>query len=145
MLFFCNYIVFTKLPWLGDSEESFRYRVKLPTCLPHTVEASHCPLIPNFLVFGVTRPWVTVVLAVFRVALCFFYSFVFLCDFSKRLNHHKCFLERSSHLENALIELASTSLNRRSITKVRRHQSISLVVFCVPLNKCFQRSLPIHI
>ena len=41
----CNYILFTKLPWPGDSEVTFRSsgQAAPPTCLPHTVEASHCP------------------------------------------------------------------------------------------------------
>ena len=38
-----NYIFFTKLPWPGDSEGTFRSLSQAATCLPHTVEASHCP------------------------------------------------------------------------------------------------------
>ena len=37
--------LFTKLPWAGDSEETFsgvESRCHLPTFLPHSVEASHC-------------------------------------------------------------------------------------------------------
>ena len=41
----CNYILFTNLPWPGDSEETFRSLSQAATCLPHMVEASHCPLI----------------------------------------------------------------------------------------------------
>ena len=39
--------LFTKLPWPGDNEVIFRCFESiwhLPTCLPQTVEASHCPL-----------------------------------------------------------------------------------------------------
>ena len=39
--------MFTKLPWLGDSEDNdlaaFKSSCHLPICLPHTVEASHWP------------------------------------------------------------------------------------------------------
>ena len=38
----CNYILFTKLPWPGDSEGTFRSSSQAATCLPHTAEASHC-------------------------------------------------------------------------------------------------------
>ena len=37
----CNYILFTKLHWPGDSEGSFRSSSQAATCLPHTAEASH--------------------------------------------------------------------------------------------------------
>ena len=43
---FIHYILFTKLPWPGDSKETFlvfQSSCHLPTCLPHTVEASQCP------------------------------------------------------------------------------------------------------
>ena len=46
----CNYILFTKLPWPGDSEGTFpvfESSCHLPTYLPHTAEASHCLLILN--------------------------------------------------------------------------------------------------
>ena len=41
-------ILFAKLPWPGDSKETFQSSSQVatcpvPTCLPHTVEASHCP------------------------------------------------------------------------------------------------------
>ena len=40
---FCNYTLFAELPWPGDSEETFRSSSQAATtCLPHTVEASHC-------------------------------------------------------------------------------------------------------
>ena len=64
----CNYILFINLPWPKDSERTFwssNQAIPLPTCLPPTVEASHCPFnaehqvrkqwIPVFLVFGLTR------------------------------------------------------------------------------------------
>ena len=41
-----NYTLFTDLPWPEDSEGTFMVfesSCHLPTCLPHTVEASHCP------------------------------------------------------------------------------------------------------
>ena len=42
----CNYILFTKFPRPGDSEETFRSSSQAATCppvySPHTVEASHC-------------------------------------------------------------------------------------------------------
>ena len=31
----CNYVSFTKLPWLGDSEGTFRSSSQAATCLPH--------------------------------------------------------------------------------------------------------------
>ena len=34
---------FTKLPWPEDSEWTFLSSSQTATCLPHTVEASHCP------------------------------------------------------------------------------------------------------
>ena len=41
----CNHILFTKLPWPGDSEGTFWSSSQAATCLPHTAEASHCPFI----------------------------------------------------------------------------------------------------
>ena len=41
----CNYFLFTKLPWSGDSEGTFWSSNLAATCLPHTAEASHCPVI----------------------------------------------------------------------------------------------------
>ena len=38
-----NYILFTKLPWSGDSEGTFRSASQAATCMPHMAEASHCP------------------------------------------------------------------------------------------------------
>ena len=38
----CNYILFTKLPWSGDSEGTFRSSSQAATCPPHTAAASHC-------------------------------------------------------------------------------------------------------
>ena len=38
----CDYILFTKLPWPGDSKGAFRSSSQAATCLPHTMEASHC-------------------------------------------------------------------------------------------------------
>ena len=35
--------LFTKLPWPGDSEGTFRSSSQTATCLPPAVEASHCP------------------------------------------------------------------------------------------------------
>ena len=32
----CNYILFTKLPWPGDNEGTFRFSSQAATCLPHT-------------------------------------------------------------------------------------------------------------
>ena len=43
ILFNCNYILFTKLPWPGDSEGTFWSSSQAATCLPHTAEASHSP------------------------------------------------------------------------------------------------------
>ena len=41
----CSYILFTKLPCQETAKGPFGLGVKLPPahCLPHTVEASHCP------------------------------------------------------------------------------------------------------
>ena len=42
----CNYRLFTKLPLPGDSKRYFSVfesSCHLPSCLPHTVETSHCP------------------------------------------------------------------------------------------------------
>ena len=44
----CSYILFTKLPWTGDSEGAFWSSSQAPTSPPvyhtrRTVEASHCP------------------------------------------------------------------------------------------------------
>ena len=65
----CNYIFFTKLPWPGDSEGTFRSSSQAATCPPvyHTRRKLHTvPLIaereagklwiPIFIVFGLTRP-----------------------------------------------------------------------------------------
>ena len=65
----CNYILFTKLPWPGDSEGTFRSSSQAATCPPvyhtrrrlHTVpfNAEHQAgklWIPSFIVFGLTRP-----------------------------------------------------------------------------------------
>ena len=65
----CNYILFTKLPWPGDSEGTFRSSSQATTCLPvyHTRRRLHTvPFnaegqagklwIPIFMVFGLTRP-----------------------------------------------------------------------------------------
>ena len=65
----CNYILFTKLPWPGDSEGTFQSSSNAATCLPHAVEASHSVLSLKLLnvkqgsceyliliVFGLTRP-----------------------------------------------------------------------------------------
>ena len=44
----CKYILFTKLPWSGDSKGTLRsssQAATCPPCLPHTVEASHFLLI----------------------------------------------------------------------------------------------------
>ena len=44
----CNYILFTKLPWPGDSEGTFQFSSQAPTCLPvyHTRRRLHTvPLI----------------------------------------------------------------------------------------------------
>ena len=38
-----NYISFTMLSWLGNTEGTFRSSSQATTCLPHTMEASHCP------------------------------------------------------------------------------------------------------
>ena len=64
-----NYILFTKLPWPGDSEGTFRSSSQAATCPPvdHTQRRLHTvPLIaerqagklwiPIFIVFGMTRP-----------------------------------------------------------------------------------------
>ena len=64
----CNYILFTKLPWPGDSEGTFRSSSQAATCPPvyHTRRRLHTvPLIaerqagklwiPIFIVFGLTR------------------------------------------------------------------------------------------
>ena len=40
----CNYILFTKLTWPGDSDGNFRSLSQAATYLPHAVETSHCPL-----------------------------------------------------------------------------------------------------
>ena len=65
----CNYILFTKLPWPGDSEGTFRSSSQAATCpsVYHTRWRLHTvPLIaerqagklwiPIFIVFGLTRP-----------------------------------------------------------------------------------------
>ena len=65
----CNYILFTKLPWPGDSEGTFRSSSQAAACPPvyHTRRRLHTlPLIaerqaeklriPIFIVFGLTRP-----------------------------------------------------------------------------------------
>ena len=39
-----NYILFTKLPWQGDSEGTLQSSSRAATCLPHTVEASQITL-----------------------------------------------------------------------------------------------------
>ena len=65
----CNYILFTKLPWPGDSEGTFRSSSQAASCPPvyHTRRKLHTvPLIaerqagklwiPVFIVFGLTRP-----------------------------------------------------------------------------------------
>ena len=62
----CNGVLFNKLPWPEESDGIFRSSSQAATCLPHTVEASHCPLIveyqarklwiPIFIIFGLTRP-----------------------------------------------------------------------------------------
>ena len=65
----CNYILFTKLPWPGDSEGTFRSLSQAATCPPvyHTRRRLHTvPFnaerqagklwIPIFIVFGLTRP-----------------------------------------------------------------------------------------
>ena len=65
----CNYILFTKLPWPGDSERTFRSSSQAATCPPvyHSRRRLHTfPLIaerqagklriPIFIVFGMTRP-----------------------------------------------------------------------------------------
>ena len=65
----CNYILFTKLPWPGDSEGTFRSSSQATTCPPvyHTRRRLHTiPLIaerqagklriPTFIIFGLTRP-----------------------------------------------------------------------------------------
>ena len=65
----CNYIIFTKLPWPGDSEGTFRSSSQAATCPPvyHTRRRLHTvPFnaerqagklwIPIFIVFGLTRP-----------------------------------------------------------------------------------------
>ena len=46
----CNYILFTKLPWPGDSKGTFRSSSQaatcpVPTCQPHTAELRTVPLI----------------------------------------------------------------------------------------------------
>ena len=66
---YCNYILFTKLPWPGDGEGTFRSSSQAATCPPvyHTRRRLHTvPLIaerqagklgiPIFMVFGLTRP-----------------------------------------------------------------------------------------
>ena len=40
----CNCILFTKLPRPGESEGTFRFLSQAVPCLPHSVEALHCPL-----------------------------------------------------------------------------------------------------
>ena len=65
----CNYILFTKLPWPGDREGTFRSSSQAATCpsVYHTQWRLHTvPLIaerqagklriPIFIVFGLTRP-----------------------------------------------------------------------------------------
>ena len=64
----CNYILFTKLPWPGDSEGTFWYSSQAATCPPvyHTRLRLHTVLfnaerqagklwIPIFIVFGLTQ------------------------------------------------------------------------------------------
>ena len=66
---YCNYILFTNLPWPGDSEGTFRSSSQAATCpsVYHTRRRLHTvPLIaerqagklwiPVFIVFGMTRP-----------------------------------------------------------------------------------------
>ena len=60
-----NYILFTKLPWPGDSKRNFRSSSQAATCPPHTMVASHCFFLllkssketvnTNFILFGLTR------------------------------------------------------------------------------------------
>ena len=70
----CNYILFTKLPWPGDSEGTFRSSSQAATCpsVYHTRWRLHSvPLIaerqarklwiPIFIVFGLTRPGIELV------------------------------------------------------------------------------------
>ena len=65
----CNYILFTKLPWPGDSERTFRSSSQAATCpsvyhtqwrlhtVPFIAECQAGKLrIPIFIVFGLTRP-----------------------------------------------------------------------------------------
>ena len=65
----CNYILFTKLPWPGDSEGTFRSSSQAATCpsvyhtrwrlhtVPFNAERQAGELwIPIFIVFGLTRP-----------------------------------------------------------------------------------------
>ena len=64
----CDYILFTKLPWPGDSEGTFRSSSQAPTCppvyhkrrrlytVPFNAERQAGKLwIPIFIVFGMTR------------------------------------------------------------------------------------------
>ena len=66
---YCKYVLFTKLPWLGDSEETFWFRVKLPLVHLSTTHYGVFTLssfvaerqarkqrIPIFIVFGLARP-----------------------------------------------------------------------------------------
>ena len=45
ILFNCNYILFTKLPWPGDSEGTFWSSSQAATCLPHRRRLHTLPLI----------------------------------------------------------------------------------------------------
>ena len=38
-----NYILYSRLSWLGDYEGTFRSLSQAANCLPHTVVASLCP------------------------------------------------------------------------------------------------------
>ena len=47
---YCNYILFTKFPWPGNSEGTFPFGnhatiCPMPTCLLQTVKALHCSLL----------------------------------------------------------------------------------------------------
>ena len=70
----CNYILFTKLPWPGDSEGTFRSSSQAATCpsvyhtrwrlhtVPSSAERQAGKLwIPIFIVFGLTRPRIELV------------------------------------------------------------------------------------
>ena len=64
----CNHTLFTKLPWARRQRRDlsvFESSFHLPTCQPHTEEASRCPfncwtpsweaVKTNFIVFGLTK------------------------------------------------------------------------------------------